>query len=55
MPPNRKADQEARILQAIEAIHNNVSPSIRAAARIYDVSYTTLATRFREQSTYQQS
>jgi hypothetical protein len=55
MPPNRRADLEARILQAIEAIHNNVSPSIRAAARIYDVPYTTLATRFRGRPTYQQS
>ena len=52
MPPNRRADQEARILQAIEAIHNNVSPSIRVATRIYDVLYTTLATRFRERLTY---
>jgi hypothetical protein len=34
MPLNHKSDQEARILQAIEAIHSNISPSIRAAARL---------------------
>jgi hypothetical protein len=40
MPPNHKGDREARISQAIEAIHNNNSPSIRAAARAYDVPYS---------------
>jgi len=55
MPPNHKDDQEARISQAIEAIHSNNSPSIRAAARAYDVPHSTLAKRLRGQSTYQQS
>ncbi|SLM33856.1 transposase tan1-aspergillus niger [Lasallia pustulata] len=55
MPPNHKGDQEARISQAIEAIHNNKSPSIRAAARAYDVPHSTLAKRLRGQPTYQQS
>ena len=45
MPPNHKSDQEARILQAIEAIHDNTSPSIRAAARAYDVPRSTLTNR----------
>ena len=49
MPPNHESDQEARILQAIEAIHINKSPSIRAAARTYNVYYTTLARRLRRQ------
>ena len=55
MPPNHKDDQEARILQAIQAIHLNVCPSIRAAARTYDVPYTTLARRLHGQPTRQQS
>jgi len=55
MPPNHKDDQEARISQAIEAIHSNNSPSIRAAACAYDVPHSTLAKRLREQPTYQQS
>ena len=42
MSSNYKDNQEARILQAIEAIHINKSLSIHAAARIYDVPYTTL-------------
>ncbi|SLM33415.1 conserved hypothetical protein [Lasallia pustulata] len=55
MPPNHKGDQEARISQAIEAIHNNKSPSIHAAARAYNVPHSTLAKRLRGQPTYQQS
>jgi len=55
MPLNRKADQEARILQAIEAIYNNVFLSICTTVCIYDVLYTTLTMCFCEQSTYQQS
>ena len=55
MPPNRKSNQEARILQAIQAIHSNISPNIRAAARAYDVPRSTLINRLREQSTRQQS
>ncbi len=55
MPPNHKSDQEARISQAIEAIHSNTSLSIRAAARAYDVPRLTLAKRLRGQLTYQQS
>ncbi len=55
MPPNHKGDQEARISQAIEAIHSNNSPSIRAAARAYDVPYSTLVKRLHGQPTYQQS
>ena len=47
MPPNYKSDQEARISQAIEAIHSNTSLSIRAAARAYDVPRLTLAKRLR--------
>ena len=52
---NHKDDQEARISQAIEAIHSNNSPSIRATARVYDVSHSTLAKCLCEQPTYQQS
>ena len=55
MPPNHKSDQEARILQAIEAIHDNTSPSIRAAARAYDVPRSTLTNRLGGQPTRQQS
>ena len=55
MPPNHKSNQEARILQAIKAIHSNISPNIRAVARAYDVSRSTLINRLREQLTRQQS
>ena len=55
MPPNHKDDQEARMLQAIQAIHLNVCLSIRAAARTYDVPYTTLTRRLYGQPTRQQS
>ena len=55
MPPNHESDQEARILQAIDAIHSNISPSVRAAARAYDVPRSTLADRLRGQPTRQQS
>jgi hypothetical protein len=47
MPPNHDSKQEARILQAIKAIHDNISPTIRAAARAYDVPDTTLRRRLR--------
>ena len=55
MPPNHESDQEARILQAIEAIHSNTSPNIRAAARAYNVPRSTLTNRLRGQLTRQQS
>ena len=55
MPPNHKSNQEARILQAIKAIHSNISPNIRAAARAYDVLRSTLTNRLRGQPTRQQS
>ena len=55
MPPNRKGDQEDKISQAIKAIYDNNSLSIRAAARAYDVPHSTLAKRLRGQPTYQQS
>jgi len=55
MSLNHKDDQEARISQAIEAIHSNNSSSIRAAACAYNVSHSTLAKCLCEQSTYQQS
>ncbi len=55
MPLNHKSDQEARILQAIEAIHSNISPSIRAAARAYDVPQSSLTNHLRGQPTLQQS
>lgn len=45
MPPNHQSDREARFLQAIEAIKSKSLPSIRAAARVYDVPHSTLATR----------
>ena len=51
IPPNHKSDQEARILQAIKAIHSNISPSIRAAALAYDVPRLTLSNRLRGQLT----
>ena len=55
MPPNHKSDQEARILQAIEAVRSNISPNIRATARTYDVPHSTLTNRLRGQPTLQQS
>ena len=51
MPPNHESDQETRILQAIEAIHSNIFPSIRAAARAYDIPRLILADRLRGQLT----
>lgn len=55
MSLNHDSNQEARIIQAIDAIQCNLSSSIRVAARIYDVSYSTLVDRLRGQSTRQQS
>ena len=55
MPPNHESDQETRILQAIKAIHSNIFPSVRAAARAYDIPRSTLADRLRGQPTRQQS
>lgn len=43
------------MLQAIEAIHSNIYPNIRAAARVYDVPRSTLTNRLRGQPTRQQS
>ncbi len=55
MPPNHKSNQEARILQAIKAIHSNISSNIHAAARVYDVSRSTLTNRFCGKPIRQQS
>ncbi len=51
MPPKRAqtsrntASKEGRILLAIKAIQNQSASSIRAAAAIYDVPWTTLRDR----------
>lgn len=55
MPPQYKDDQKTRIAQAIEAIKDNSCPNIRAAARVFDVPRTTLATRLHGVPTRQQS
>ncbi len=55
MPPKHKSNQEDRILQAIKAIHSNISPNIRAAARASDIPRSTLTNRLRGQSKHQRS
>ena len=45
MPRNHDSEQEARMLQAIEAVRNNIFSTINAAARAYNVPRTTLKRR----------
>ena len=53
MPPIRSksrhklANQEGKILLALEDIKNGRVKSIRAAARLYEIPHTTLADRAR--------
>ena len=55
MPPKYDSNRETRISMAMEAIHSKTSPSIRAAADVYDVPHSTLAARLRGVSTRQEA